>query len=173
MYVIGIDPGKNGGIVALSGHGNNPKVIDIMPMPSTISGIWDHFVYLGFPNMIKKEETYVYIEKVHSMPTDGRRAAYTFGYHNGVLDTILTRLCSNINRIFPREWMGYFSLQKTPEESKYDFKKRILLYAKTHTDKSGVNERNNKLLHRKVLTLKTCDAYLIGLYGYNRLWKLL
>jgi hypothetical protein len=173
MYIVGIDPGKNGGIVAL----NNGKVVSICTMPSTIGGIWDHFIYLGFPNMIKKENTYVYIEDVHSMPTDGVVSAFSFGRHLGILDTCLDRLVhSPVIRIKPRIWLDFFNLRKDKEkgESQYQFKKRILEYARNYRCNRQSSTKNGRLLFRTQkekakLTLKTCDAYLIALYGDNQI----
>lgn len=193
LFIIGIDPGKNGGIVALSGAGLEPRVIDIIPMPATISGLWDHFLYLGFPNLIDKENTYVFMEKVHSMPTDGRRAAFTFGHHLGILDTVLDRLVhvDGIHRIRPVDWQQYFGLAKDKEskESQYNFKKRILQFAKggfsegendkgskeqgktLDAGKAGMGKRNIRVRNKRILTLKTCDAYLIALYGYHKIME--
>lgn len=155
MFIVGIDPGKNGGIVSLT----NGKITTIDAMPSTIEGIWNHFLYLGFPNMIKKEETYVFIEDVHSMPTDGHVGAFSFGRHMGHLDTVLSRLVHNVVWIRPREWMQSFDLKRDKQESKYNYKKRILQLAKGKTQKTLAQQ----------ITLKTCDAYLIALYGYNQI----
>lgn len=160
MYIIGIDPGKNGGIVALT----NGKVTDITPMPSTIRGIWDHFIYLGFPNMIKKEDTYVFIEDVHSMPTDGRKSAFSFGYHVGILHATLDHFAPYYRTVRPRDWMLTFEITKQKEESSYNYKKRLLELGRSLCDK-----RTDKVISR--LTLKTVDAYLIALYAYNQLKK--
>ena len=156
-FVIGIDPGKNGGIVSLT----NGKITTIDAMPSSIEALWSHFEFLGFPNMIlRKESTYVYIESVHSMPTDGVRSAFTFGHHNGVLDSILVRSNCRVNRILPSKWMNYFNLKRDKEkETKYDYKKRLAEQARIRTPERW----------KKTLTLKTADAYLIALYGYNQI----
>jgi len=156
-FVIGIDPGKNGGIVSLT----NGKITTIDAMPSSIEALWDHFEFLGFPNMIRKESTYVFLEQVHSMPTDGVRSAFTFGHHNGVLDAILVRMGCVLTTVLPAKWMAYFNLKRNKEETKYEYKKQIVEYAKLTT----------KVDNRKDITLKTADAYLIALYGYNQIKK--
>ena len=154
IYIIGIDPGASGGIVALT----NGTVTAIDAMPSTPKGIYEHFLYLGFPNMINKEKTYVYMELVHAMPTDGVRSAFSFGRHMGHLDTISDLLYLNPTLVTPIGWMSYFDIQKKEKgESRYNFKKRLLQFARSRCrDKSK----------REQLNLKTCDAYLIALYGY-------
>jgi crossover junction endodeoxyribonuclease RuvC len=154
MFIVGIDPGKNGGIVSLT----NGKITTIVSMPANIDELWRHFLYLGFPNMLKKEDTHVWIEQVHSMPTDGHVGAFSFGHHLGILDTILDRLCFNVNRARPSTWMLYFGLRRQDKESKYDYKKRICDFAR--------RKANSR---KSAITLKTCDAFLIALYGYNQM----
>lgn len=165
IFVIGIDPGKNGGIVSLT----NGKVTTIDPMPSTIESIYELLKSLLYPRM-ERIKTYVYIEKVHSMPTDGVRSAFSFGHHNGVLDSLLIVLDSkNIsNYITPTTWMESYGIkrEKEPKESKYDFKKRILEFTKLQGVARGGHHKLAGLI-----TLKTCDAYLIALYGYNQIKK--
>lgn len=211
-FIIGIDPGKNGGIVALSGLAGNPKIVDINNMPATVSGLWDYFLYLGFPNLNKKEDTYVFLEKVHSMPSDGRRAAYSFGFSNGQMDAVLDRMVRtpgfSLNLVRPVDWQRYFGLQreKAAGETKYNYKKKLLNFAKTRSqtreistnsqeEGKGVGKCKSRDVRsnngtrvqvdkqkvasikwpsassRSKLTLKTCDAFLIALYGYNKIME--
>jgi len=160
LFTIGIDPGRHGGIVSLT----NGKLTTIDAMPSSIKEKYELFTMLGFPNLIRKESTNVYIEQVHSMPSDGSVAAFTFGHHLGVLDTILDLLDIDPIRVIPTKWMDYFHLKrdKTTKETKYSYKKRILELARSKCI----------LVHKQQITLATCDAYLIALYGYNQQLKL-
>ncbi len=163
-FVIGIDPGKNGGIVSLT----NGKITTIDAMPSSIEALWSHFEFLGFPNMIRKESTYVFLEQVHSMPTDGVRSAFTFGHHNGVLDTILVRNGCMLHRVTPAKWMDYFNLKRDIKETKYNYKKRLVEFAKSKSSKRFQMSLSGEY-GRAGITLKTADAYLIALYGYNQI----
>lgn len=166
-FYIGIDPGKNGGIVGLT----NGKINVIDKMPQTAYDMWDYFIYLGFPNMIEKEQTYVIIEDVHSMPTDGVASAFTFGHHIGVFDGIFAALGIYPHRVRPQIWQSHFGLQrdKQGEESKYSYKKRILEMAR------GIAGGGRNKEELKSLNLYTADAYLIAEYfaqthikgGYN------
>lgn len=155
IFIIGIDPGRNGGIVGLTnGHIN---VIDKMPQQPT--DLWGYFVdVLGIP-MIGKDHTHVFIEDVHSMPTDGVRSAFSFGRHLGHLDMLLTRYDLPTSRIVPSKWMAHFALQRDKMETKYQYKKRILQKAKEMAPKSYVDS----------LSLATADAYFIATYGYETL----
>lgn len=157
FFTIGIDPGKNGGIVSLT----NGRLTTMDAMPSSIEDLWNHFIYLGFPNMIKKENTYVYRELVHSRPTDSRVGAFSFGRHNGHLDIVLNRMDAKVMLVSPQVWMADFKIKKKEKESSYDYKKRLLLLAKRVA-------KSNRESKADQLTLKTCDAYLLALYGYNQ-----
>ena len=156
-FIIGIDPGKNGGIVGLT----NGKINIIDKMPQQPTDLWGYFIdVLGIPIM-KKENIYVFIEDVHSMPTDGSKSAFTFGRGLGWLDMLLAYWDLHTERIIPRKWQLIYSLSKDKErgETKYQYKKRILEKAKTLVPDH----------QKKNLTLATCDAYLIALYGYYQL----
>ena len=157
IYVIGIDPGINGGIVAL----NNGHVVDISSMPSSPSELYEHFLYLGFPNICKREEVHIFIENVHSMPQDGVHSAFRFGQGLGWLEGVLAVMSSvETLKVNPATWMEFYTLKrdKEQEEAKYDYKKRIKETALKLVDNSNKTK----------ITLKTCDAFLIALYGYNK-----
>lgn len=166
-FYIGIDPGKNGGIVGLT----NGKINVIDKMPQTAYDLWDYFIYLGFPNVVEKDQTYVIIEDVHSMPTDGVASAFTFGRHIGVFDGIFAGMGIQPYRVRPSVWQQYFGLTRDKEskETKYTYKKRILDVAHRIAGK-GRNKEESKSLN-----LFTADAFLIAKYfaethnkeGYN------
>jgi crossover junction endodeoxyribonuclease RuvC len=156
-FIIGIDPGRNGGIVGLT----NGKINIIDKMPLNPIELWGYFIDdLAVP-MVGKDNIYVFIEDVHSMPTDGVKSAFTFGRGLGWLDMCLARWDLHTERVLPRKWQKYFSLQRARDEgeSKYSYKKRI-------QEKSKTLVPHDK---EKRLTLATCDAYLIALYGYQTL----
>ena len=156
-FVIGIDPGRNGGIVGLT----NGNINIIGKMPLQPSDIWGYFADdLGIP-LIGKENIHVFIEDVHSMPTDGVRSAFSFGKHLGWLDMLLAYYHLDITRVVPSKWQEFFSLSRKTSgtDTKYHYKKYIL-----ETAKVLAPER-----YQKEITLATCDAYLIGLYGFNKL----
>lgn len=156
-FYIGIDPGKSGGIVGLT----NGKINVIDKMPQTPKDIWDYFIYLGFPNMINKEITYVCIEAVHSMPTDGVRSAFTFGHHVGQLDMVFAALNIIPLRVRPSEWQSSFGIQREKGESKYVYKGRLVELA----------QRLCRADERNKMTRATADAYLIALYISKNLSK--
>ncbi len=156
-FIIGIDPGRNGGIVGLT----NGKVNTIDKMPLKPADIWGYFIdVLGIPMMKERNNIYVFIESVHSMPTDGVKSAFSFGQHLGWLDMLLAYYDLHTERVLPRTWQESFSIptRKTSKLSKYDHKKYIKNLAKVHIP----NHQEEKI------TMATCDAYLIAVYGYNQ-----
>lgn len=156
-YIIGIDPGKNGGITTLY----KGKIVDVTNMPSNPRALYEYFLYLGLPHNYRGKLS-IFIENVHSMPTDGSKAAFTFGKGLGHLEGVLACMgITELIRVNPKEWMNYFNLKrnKNDKESKYNYKKRIKEYAIKKCSKD----------YQKYITLKTCDAYLIALYGNQTL----
>jgi len=154
-FIIGIDPGRKGGIVGLT----NGKINTISKMPYNFLDMKAYFTDdLAIPIM-NKEHVHVFIEIVHSRPTDGVRAAFTFGHHLGTLDATLDLFDVSINRVLPTEWMGYFELKKSKEETKYFWKKRIMHFAKAKVTKEQAPQ----------ITLDTADAFLIALYGHHKI----
>lgn len=152
-FIIGIDPGRNGGIVGLTNGRIN--VIDKMPQQPT--DLWGYFIdVLGIP-MIGKENINVFIEDVHSMPTDGVRAAFSFGRHLGHLDMLISRYDLDVTRVIPTKWMDHYKIKRDKEESRYNYKKRLVEEAK----------RLAPLSHRDKINLQTADAYLIARYGWQ------
>lgn len=154
-FIIGIDPGRNGGIVGLTnGHVN---VID--KMPQQLTDLWGYFVDVLAVPVIGKENINVFIEDVHSMPTDGVRSAFQFGRHLGHLDMVLCRYDLAVTRVLPHKWMEFYDLFRGKGETKYGYKKRIVEEAQRLA--------NNSL--RPKITLATADAYLIARYGWEML----
>ena len=153
-FVLGIDPGKSGGLVGLT----NGTVNFVDRMPLGPLGLWDYFENSGLRLILQSMEinSNVYIEDVHSMPTDGSKSAFTFGRQLGWLDMLITRVNIPIHRVRPTVWMDKFSLRRDkPEESRYNYKKRIVETAKSLAS----------VPYRPQIDLHTADAYLIARYG--------
>lgn len=137
-YVIGIDPGKNGGIAVMA----NGQLKDIYEMPSTVRELY-HLLTNIFKLKSKGDKLYVYVENVHARPTDGRSSAFTFGYNVGVLDSCIgiasIRRSIELFRISPQTWTGSMGIirDKKNKETKYQFKKRLLAYANERRDKAS------------------------------------
>ena len=152
-FIVGIDPGKNGGIVGLT----NGKINIMDPLPQSPQDLWSYFELSGLRLLFQSMEikTYVYIEDVHSMPTDGVKSAFSFGRALGWLDMLITRYPLDITRVVPSKWMDTLGCKRQGDESRYNYKKRLVEKAKSLAPKPYHNRIN----------LATADAYLIALYG--------
>jgi len=98
MVIVGIDPGKKGGIawyydhVKSFGHGG-------MAMPPT-----PRKIFLALQVFKSYGDMRVFIEKCHSMPKQGVASTFAFGKGIGILMGILTALEAEINEIPPQAW---------------------------------------------------------------------
>ena len=148
--VIGIDPGKSGGIAVYTG-GNT---IEALPCPGSprdmadsVNDIVNNFVIGGVPN----SEILVAIENVHAFPTDGRSSAFKFGRNFGMWLGIFASNKLKVVQINPFTWMKYFGeMPKVKIERKRYIKK---LAAEFFPDAR--------------VTLKTSDAILIAKYKFE------
>jgi hypothetical protein len=159
IFIVGIDPGKSGGIVALT----NGKITDISKMPQSPIDLVNHFVYLGFPNQPVGVKSYVIMEAVHSMPTDGSKSAFSFGKQVGHLEGVLASLGISPRYVRPQEWQAFYSFKREEGESKYDYKKRMRDYAR----------KDIGLQHSNKITSETADSYLIAKWFYKNINKIL
>lgn len=94
---VGIDPGKSGGLVAITPNG---WLLD--PMPDTEGEIWDWFDSLSID---PEPEIYAVIERVASSPQMGVRSAFTFGQGYGTLRMALTSRRVTWVDVTPQSWM--------------------------------------------------------------------
>ena len=90
--IIGIDPGKAGGIVRMSPTG---EVIEAVKMPATVADI-----YLA----LDRGPARVWLEHVHSSPQMGVVSAFTFGRGYGQLEGVLQGLLLPYERVTPGKW---------------------------------------------------------------------
>ena len=142
--IIGIDPGKNGGISVLSG---DRRILALVKMPDTPTDLIEFLS--GFKPAI------CYIENVHSMPTDGAKAAFAFGYEVGKLHTALSACEIPAILVSPQTWMKSFSLKREKMEPHASYKRRLKAKAQ-------------QLFPSAKITLYNCDAALISEYGRQK-----
>src|SRR5262252_7264516 len=134
---LGIDPGKGGGIVALSAT----SVCGVWPMPATEADIWaifsvdDRWLY-----------TMAYIEGVHAMPKQGVTSAFTFGKGYGALLMALTAAGIPFEIVSPQKW------QKA-------------LGCLSRGDKNITKRKAQQLFPQVKVTHAIADALLIAEYG--------
>lgn len=156
-FVIGIDPGKGGGIVTLT----NGRVTTIDKMPQGPSNLWDFFIALGFPAMLDLDRTWVFQENVHAMPNDGKASIWSFAKHVGQLEMLSELLSMSPAYVTPQKWQKWLSAQSygltRDKMAKPQWKSVLAKNAKAHIGPKW----------DKKITLATADAYYIALYGWD------
>jgi crossover junction endodeoxyribonuclease RuvC len=146
---LGIDPGKSGGLVVISG-----KTVRTYVMPETESDIWrlvDELPRISF----------ALIEKVHAMPKQGVSSSFTFGAGYGGLRMALIARRITLIEVVCSSWQkaaGIPPRKKT--EGQPQFKKRIRAKAQQLYPKIDVWEIG-WMKHQ----LAICDALLIARYA--------
>ncbi len=140
-HIIGIDPGKNGGVA---------RVI-----------FTDKYIWTAYkcPKNIKEMAELIkifkkfaikpkcFLENVHAFPTDGRSSAFKFGTNFGMWQGILAALNIETELVTPQSWQKDLELSKVKKERKNELKKIA-------TDVSGIKA-----------TLNTADAICITNWG--------
>ena len=99
MCIVGIDPGKNGGIVVL----NKGAIIDQKIMP-TIDGRISGKELLDF--LSPYDVDVIAIEDVHSIYGTSAKSNFEFGRSLGVAEAIADVVCNKIVRVSPKNWQG-------------------------------------------------------------------
>jgi len=149
--IIGIDPGKSGGIAVCKGG----LIVDFQKYPDTLGELVD---------LVKKIDDdwsdfgkpIAYLEHVHAFPTDARSAAFKFGTNYGLWQGVLLGLEIEYKTVAPQVWMKPLGLPK----DKQNRKRRLKTLAQNVIDKQNVP------MDKKRVTLNTSDAIIISMYGY-------
>ena len=145
-YIIGVDPGEHGGIAVMD---ESHKVVEVVHMPETPLDI------LYFFKKYDPTETVAYLEDVgRGMPGQSSSSTAKFARHNGHLEMALLALEIPTVKATPQKWQKLYQLGKSSDYGKTEWKNRLKAKAQELFPNLG----------RKV-TLKTCDALLIAMYG--------
>lgn len=156
-YIIGIDPGKNGGIALLDQEGN---VINVEKMPETPQDLYSSLAQLSsLVAALDDSQLVVYIEKVGGIPGQGASSAFSFGKGCGHLEMALLALKMKTNDVTPQKWqklysVGHSSITKSTAAEKKEHKLKLKAKAQSLFPSLG-----------KKITNATCDALLIAEYG--------
>jgi crossover junction endodeoxyribonuclease RuvC len=99
--IIGIDPGKSGGIAWITD--GKPCV---EKMPETLQDLWAliESIMTEHPPIYRSKECKAYIEQVHSSPQMGVTSSFTFGNGFGHLEMALTAAGIPFERVSPQKW---------------------------------------------------------------------
>ena len=151
-YIIGIDPGKKGGISVVAGDGT---VVEVLGMPETpkdlLEVLRDVCAYDG--------SVRCYLERVGGMPGNGGVSMFNFGKGYGWLEMALLALEIPTVVVTPQTWqkmygVGSSSITKSTAKDKADHKRKLKAVCQGLFPKLG-----------KKVTLETCDSLLIAWYG--------
>lgn len=97
MYIIGIDPGINGGLCVLK----HDKIIEKIVMP-LVGKEYDAQSIFKFLKKYKNSK--VILEKSQPQFRDGRKQAFKTGYGYGLLQGIITTLEIPYEIVMPKMW---------------------------------------------------------------------
>ena len=145
-YVIGIDPGKNGGIAVMRGG----RLIVCCKMPQTPSDI------CGFLASYSGYEAKVWLERVGGRSGQSASASFRFGQNYGHIEMAVTAAGIPFETVTPQKWQKTYQLGTASQcASKTEWKNKLKACAQGLFP--GVH-----------ITLSTADAVLIANYGTTK-----
>lgn len=146
---VGIDPGKQGGIAAITSGG---IVVNVGMMPETDLDLWK--LISGMDGV-----TFTVVEKVWGMAGEGGAASFTFGKGYGSILMALTASKRSFLEVTPREWQKHYQITpKKKGETKPQHKEKLRVKAQQLFPTLSVWDSTLKI-QRAV-----CDALLIAMY---------
>src|SRR5688572_30454082 len=115
---IGVDPGKQGGLVALTSSD-----IVYAPMLGTERDVWDWF------QNFRGNEIKAVVERVHAMPKNGAVSMFTFGQGYGMLRMALTAIECSWEDVTPQSWMKAMGISLGKGNATDDKKEKLRAHA--------------------------------------------
>lgn len=148
---VGIDPGKNGGVVGLYDNKVHQERCPKEPllMYNSLACIIQNF-YFSAPNR-GTSKVKIFIEHVHAFPKQGVVSTFSFGQNYGQWEGIISSFEINPTIISPQKWMKFY---ETPKGLTRKDRKRFLMNIA------------KELFPREKITYNVSDAFLIA--NYNR-----
>lgn len=146
MIILGIDPGKSGGLALLV-----DDVVTAIRMPYTDHDLWN------VVHRLKNSKPTAFLESVHSFPGEGVKSVFTFGRNYGSLRMALAAAGIPYEEVAPTKWQKSLGLLLTrkkgaPKETKTDKKNRHKAMAQ-------------RLFPSVAVTHAIADALLIAEFG--------
>lgn len=145
-YLIGIDPGKQGGFAII--HSSNIDKIRAVYAFSKYS--WRELSDTLNWYAKNRLPCYSIFEKVGPMPTDARRSLATFMRCTGIMEGILTALHIPVSEVEPVRWQRQFI--RALKNEGHDARKRRL------------KSRAQQIYPKEYITLETADCILLARY---------
>jgi len=141
--VIGIDPGKEGGIGVFSITQNT--LVELIHMPATPKDLLDLL-------KIYSKNSVCYLESVHGMPGQSGSGMFNFGKGFGHIEMALMSLGITTTEVTPQRWQKIFCLGTKGKDTSTVWKNKLKTKAQ-------------QLYPKIKITLATSDACLITEYG--------
>jgi len=158
MIVIGIDPGKSGGLVVINSDEVIPeKKVSLHKCPSSTHGMSAILRQAKSSAWIDEQDIHIAIEKVWAFPTDARSSAFKFGVNYGMWLGIIGSLNLPFMEVPPQTWMKAY--EKLPKDKK-ERKKAIKDIA--------TNILHDMFDNKQRVTYAVSDAALIALWCLER-----
>lgn len=150
---IGIDPGQSGAIAAVvESFPNYPYLISSTYLHWMKNAGTDSDVSAWLQDLVDSaEQTFCYIEKVHSMPKQGVASSFKFGESAGFLRGLVVALKIPFAYVTPQQW------QKT-------------MGCMSKGDKNVTKTAAQRLFPSEKITHANADALLLAEYC-RRMWN--
>jgi len=115
MIYLGIDPGLDGAVAAISGNpGDLPPWVVALDTPTAKDGTKRRYLVADMRQMViklcfgaggmTKDHVVAAIERVHSMPSQGVASSFTFGEGFGLWQGVLAGLGIPFDLVTPQRW---------------------------------------------------------------------
>lgn len=156
--IIGIDPGKNGGIAVIDENGIVINVIKMPETPQDLLSVISAYQKTPFIDDCR-QQVVCYLEKVGGMPGQGGNAMFTFGRSYGHIEMALLASKIPTHEVLPQRWQKHFSLSGSSITKSTSAEKR------EHKNKLKAKAQQLFPNVEKKITLATADALLIAEYG--------
>ncbi len=98
-HILGIDPGKTGGLAVLDAHG---KVVSMIPMPMEAGEFDINTIYQIFQSL--PEGSRVIMEGVHAFPGQGVNSVWAFAEGVGIVKTLVMISQLPLEFVTPVTW---------------------------------------------------------------------
>lgn len=154
MIIIGIDPGKSGGIAWYSPlHGMLCEV-----MPTTPDGIHAPALHSLLKQIAKDSDAHVFLEKSQAMPKNGAVSMFNYGVGYGIIQGLISAMNLPMTLVPPRIWT---KIMHAGADSDNDAKDKSLVIAlRLFPDQTFLATDKSKKPHEGLI-----DAVLICEYG--------
>lgn len=124
MLVLGLDPGKSGGIAwQRLGEPKSASGVKFPDTESDLRGVLTSCMELD-------ADWFAYIERVGATPQMGVTSAFTFGRGYGFLRGLLIGLCIPFEEVGPYKWQAEFGLRQGKKLGSGDTEKHNAIKAK-------------------------------------------